>query len=49
MTHVTLPPRAERLMYLRAPHTVRLPKPKTTTINPKDSRYERGTTGGQAR
>jgi hypothetical protein len=24
-----------------------LPNPKPTTINPKDSRYERGTTGGQ--
>jgi hypothetical protein len=24
-----------------------LPNPKQTTINPKDSRYERGTTGGQ--
>ena len=32
---------------LRAPRPARLPKPKTTTINPKDSRYERGTTGGQ--
>ena len=24
-----------------------MPNPKPTTINPKDSRYERGTTGGQ--
>ena len=26
-----------------------MPNPKPTTINPKDSRYERGTTGGQVR
>jgi hypothetical protein len=26
-----------------------LPHPKPTNINPKDSRYERGTTGGQVR
>jgi len=32
--------RAERLSNLRAPRPARLPKPKTTTINPKDSRYE---------
>lgn len=30
-----------------APRPARLPNPKPTTINPKDSRYERGTTGGQ--
>ena len=30
-----------------APRLARLPHPKPTTINPKDSRYERGTTGGQ--
>ena len=38
---------AERLSNLRAPRPARLPNPKPTTINPKDSRYERGTTGGQ--
>ena len=32
---------------LRAPRPARLPHPKPTNINPKDSRYERGTTGGQ--
>jgi len=32
--------RAEPLRYLRAPRTARLPKPKTTTISPKDSRYD---------
>ncbi|WP_323042713.1 transposase [Gemmobacter sp.] len=32
---------------LRAPPPARLPNPKPTTIKPKDSRYERGTTGGQ--
>ena len=30
-----------------APRPARLPNPKPTTINPKDSRCERGTTGGQ--
>jgi hypothetical protein len=30
----------------RAPRPPRLPHPKLTTINPKDSRYERRTTGG---
>jgi hypothetical protein len=30
----------------RAPRRPRLPHPKLTTINPKDSRYERRTTGG---
>jgi hypothetical protein len=35
------------LSYLMAPRPARLPNPKPTTINPKDSRYERGTTGGQ--
>src|SRR5690606_5204998 len=39
--------RAGRLSNLRAPRPARLPNPKPTTINPKDSRYERGTTGGQ--
>jgi hypothetical protein len=38
--------RAGRLSYLMAPRPARLPNPKPTTINPKDSRYERGTTGG---
>src|SRR5690606_31164223 len=38
---------AGRLSYLRAPRPARLPNPKPTTINSKDSRYERGTTGGQ--
>src|SRR5690606_14137870 len=36
-----------RLSNLRAPRPARLPHPKPTTINPKDSRYERGTTGRQ--
>ena len=27
----------------------RLPNPKPTSINPKDSRYDRRTTGGQVR
>ena len=43
-------PRSEHagcLSNLRAPHPARLPKPKPTTINLPDSRYERGTTGGQ--
>ena len=39
--------RAGRLSNLKAPCPARLPNPKPTTINPKDSRYERGTTGGQ--
>src|SRR5690606_29067891 len=39
--------RAGRLSNLRAPRPARLPNPKPTTINPKDSRYERGTNGGQ--
>ena len=45
----TRPPqkRAGRLSNLRAPRPARLPNPKPTTINPKDSRYDRGTTGGQ--
>src|SRR5690606_35398146 len=38
--------RAGRLSNLRAPRPARLPHPKPTTINPKDVRYERGTTGG---
>src|SRR5690606_20255840 len=41
--------RAGRLSNLRAPRPARLPNPKPTTINPKDSRYERGTTGGQVK
>src|SRR5690606_17120037 len=41
--------RAGRLSNLRAPRPARLPNSKPTTINPKDSRYERGTTGGQVR
>ena len=41
------PTRAERLSNLRAPRPARLPHPKPTNINPKDSRYERGTTGGR--
>jgi hypothetical protein len=32
---------------LKAPRPARLPDPKPPTIKPKDSRYERGTTGGQ--
>ena len=35
--------------YLMAPRPARLPHPKPKAINPKDSRYERGTTGGQVR
>src|SRR6056297_1473724 len=40
---------AERLSNLRAPRPARLPKPKPMIIKikPADSRYERGTTGGQ--
>ena len=47
----TRPPqkRAGRLSNLMAPRPARLPHPKPTTIKPKDSRYERGTTGGGAR
>jgi hypothetical protein len=30
-----------------ATHPARLPKPQPNNINHKDSRYERGTTGGQ--
>jgi len=37
------------LSYLMATRPARLPNPKPTTINPKDSRYERGTTGGQVK
>ncbi len=33
---------------LTAPRPARLPNPKPTTINPKDSRYERGTNGGRS-
>ncbi|MDO9526017.1 MAG: hypothetical protein Q7J57_10870, partial [Gemmobacter sp.] len=32
---------------LTAPRPTRLPPPKPTTIKSEDSRYERGTTGGQ--
>ncbi len=39
--------RAGRSSNFTAPRPARLPHPKTTTINPKDSRYERGTTGRQ--
>src|SRR6056297_2587090 len=41
--------RAERLSNLRAPRPARLPKPKPMIIKikPADSRYERGTDGGQ--
>lgn len=41
--------RAERLSNLRAPRPARLPQPKPMIIKikPADSRYERGTTGGQ--
>jgi hypothetical protein len=35
------------LSNLRALRPARLPNPKLTTTKPKDSRYERGTTGGQ--
>jgi hypothetical protein len=41
--------RAGRLSNPRAPRPPRLPHPKPTTINPKDSRHERGTTGGQVK
>jgi hypothetical protein len=41
--------RAGRLSNLRAPRPARLPNPKPMTIKPKDSRYERGTNGGQVR
>ncbi len=41
--------RAGRLSKLGAPRPTRLPNPKPTNINPKDSRYERGTTGGQVK
>lgn len=41
------PKRAGRLSNLRAPRPARLPNPIQTNINPKDSRYERGTNGGQ--
>ena len=40
--------RAGRLSYLMAPRSARLPNLKPTTVNPKDSRYERGTTGGRS-
>ena len=40
---------APGLSNLRAPRLARLSNPKPTAINPKDSRYERGTTGGQGR
>ena len=45
----TRPPqkRAERSSKLIASRPARLPHPKPTTIKPKDSRYDRGTTGGQ--
>ena len=41
--------RAERLSNLRAPRPARLPKPKPmiNKFKPADSRYERGTQGGQ--
>ena len=44
----TKPPRkrAGRLSNLRALRPARLRHPKSTTIKPADSRYERGTTGG---
>ena len=38
---------AWRVRCLKAPRPARLPNPKPTTINPPDSRDERGTTGGQ--
>ena len=41
--------RAERLSYLMESRPARLPHPKPTTIKPKDSRYDQGTTGGQVR
>lgn len=40
--------RAGRLSNPGAPRTARLPIPKPTTINLRDSRCERGTTEGQA-
>ena len=39
--------RAGRLSNLRAPRPARVSNAKPTTIKPKDSRYDRGTTGGQ--
>ena len=39
--------RPGRLSNLMAPRRALLPRPKPTTFKPKDSRYERGTTGGQ--
>jgi hypothetical protein len=41
--------RAGRLSNLRTPRSARLPNSKPTAIKPKDSRYERGTTGGQVK
>ena len=43
--------RAERWSNLRAPRPARLPRTANTTtkIQPADSRYERGTSGGQVR
>jgi hypothetical protein len=41
------PKRVGHLSNLTAPRPTRLPPPKPTTIKSKDSRYERGTTGGQ--
>ena len=41
--------RAGRLSYLMATRPARLPSSKPTNIKPKDSRYERGTTGGQVK
>ena len=38
---------AGRLSYMTETRPARLPNPKPTTINTQDSRYERGTTGGQ--
>jgi putative transposase len=45
----TRPPQkhAGRLSQLMAPRPARLPHPIPTTTNPKDSRFERGTTRGQ--
>lgn len=40
--------RAGRLSNVMAPRPARLPRPKPTTIKPKDSRHERGTTGGRS-
>ena len=39
--------RAGRSSYLMATRPTRLPSLQPMTIKPKDSRYERGTTGGQ--